>query len=588
MAVNPGPPPVGLVRSFAEFRLLCGLLRYPTSQWPRRLANLPSTPRTDHFEAEEGKKKRDKEAERKWKEKIAGDMASDARQLCHRIGLFKRDEALTNAGFTLAGINLNEHGSLGREGNAKMGDVLAVLIRRSYVGDGGINIVDLLQAAAENVAGDTGAWRKYCPGILLGELRHLLALCFSNADAARSLAEELPRMRIEALGRAKPRADHTKMESLDRYATAIQEWHLDAISALREAEPGGTAVPDETEGRATALLLDQSGLLNLLHVWTPVHCLGPPSGGWPRSPLDPPPLTMGDVGGNWDVPHQAGAIAKMMAQLAGRKFKGQKWRVFPNLGIDNRSRKALGMPLPTPKGKPEGDEEEVPTKARSHNWINKALSMELLTGLLLSRLDSADEVTCHCETKNGRPFNWAPPGRPDVEAGYYDPPPGFRVVAEVTVDKSVGEGKYVDQLEQAYKFAQQASERSDGLPVYAVVMNLGEIGSDKSLQETFASFVESKRQEPGGSGAVTMVPIYAGDFACAVEDLEGLLSPEAFRFPSSELREVFNRLAADALLEPKGKRPDDWGRRIFHDVVIKGAGLGGSGPRRRGGGPSGP
>ena len=242
------------------------------------------------------------------------------------------------------------------------------------------------------------------------------------------------------------------------YDTTMPPWcslkrHLRAIEDLYDR--GGPAI-SVTEARATGILLNGAGLLVHLYTLGPVHCLGapgiePPP---PPSPDDPVSVALSD-GSIWDMSGlNAGLVALLMMYLTNDEFTADSGLVFPSLEIDIRSRRAA-------KNRLDIDARKI----AEHRKINKGLAMELLTSLMLAGLDTAREVRCNCEARNGLPHKFAPAGVTDVEAFYDKPPPGFLVIAAVSAKSDVTPEFYREQLDQALEHAEALTATTD-VPVY--------------------------------------------------------------------------------------------------------------------------
>ena len=160
---------------------------------------------------------------------------------------------------------------------------------------------------------------------------------------------------------------------------------------------------------------------------------------------------------------QAGIVALLMMYLMNDEFTVDDRLVFPTLGIDMASRVDADNVGST-----------SPREIAQHRKINKGLAMELLTGLLLARLDSASAVHCNCDTRHGLPHAVAGGGMTDVEAIYEasGATPRFRVIAAVSAKSDVTRTFYLKQLQQALRHGRQIAERT-GVPVYALVLNGG-------------------------------------------------------------------------------------------------------------------
>lgn len=103
------------------------------------------------------------------------------------------------------------------------------------------------------------------------------------------------------------------------------------------------------------------------------------------------------------------------------------------------------------------------------------------------------------------------------------------------------------------------------VPVYAMVLNGGNMTKYKGLRRTFAAFATIhglKRNDP-----VRVVPVWAPSLACAFGDLEAKLRPEAFRFDTAKLTEALDRLVAGSFDLGEKQNPD-WARKVWSDVVV--------------------
>ena len=286
----------------------------------------------------------------------------------------------------------------------------------------------------------------------------------------------------------------------------------------------------------------------------PVHCLGAPGIEVPppQSPDDPVAVALSD-GSIWDMSGlHVGLVALLMMYLMNDEFTADSEDVFPSLEIDVESREAAKNRL-----------DINPREIAEHRKINKGLAMELLTGRMLARLDTAREVRCNCEARNGLPHKFAPGGVTDVEAFYDKPPPGFQVIAAVSAKSDVTPDFYREQLEQALEHAQELAARTD-VPVYALVLNGGDLVGNDDLDETFRSF--QGKAESALRGRVRVLPMYAPALACAVRDLEAALEPDALRFEADVLARVFDALV-DGLHDAGRRAKGDWMRDEWTQVV---------------------
>ena len=545
-------PPYGLVSLFTDFSLLGDLLAHGGDGWAGYLrtqgANL------DHVESSDIRPG-----------DLYGQMAGDAYQLCRRLKLIR--VKATPEGRVLEKLGAKPAEMRGVEDVRLISETLAAQIEKHFRGYNRISVSALLQSAARQVARVPGNWAGYCPGLLLGEVRYLIPLAYEppvrnenykqKTNLAERFAAEIVRIRfrvLEEAGMREPDPKRSWIQNVIAFADVINSHHLKAIAEkAREGLPAIT----QTEARATAILLTYAGLLTHLQTLGPVHCLGPPdpeSARPPKSPLDPVPVTLND-GSVWDLGGlNAGLVAQLMIFLTNDELEADEGFVFPNLGIDKESRRETDNLLST-----------AGREIAQHRTINRALAMEMLSGLLLARLDSAREVLCNFDTRHGLPHHFAKGGLADVEVAYEMPETeaGFQVIGEVSAKRDVSEEALLVQLEQAYVHGKAIAERT-GQTAYALVLSGSEIATNEALKETYRSFSASKGLDD--SGPVRVVVMDAWDLAAAVRELEVTVSPDTFRFGADVLKKVFDALIA-RLLDPDPHWNEDWMRDHWTRIV---------------------
>ena len=546
------PPPPYLVELFTDIPLLPDLFHRGGPDWAAFLRRQGAD--LDHLEEDEVP---------------SGDiyehMRRDVLQFVWRIELIGERETRTGEAITSttrAGEVINQIGgnppeSRNEEDDRQLSETIAAQIEKHYLGDKGISLTHILQDGARRVAYAPGNWAGYCPGLLLGEARRLIGAAAADRKEAERLVGELVRTRIHVAyeaGMRAPDRGRTRMQNVIDFADVINAHHIRDIEASKEE---GNPSVSMTAARSTAILLAYVGLLVHLDTLGPVHCLGPPdppTAILPWSPLDPVPVTLPD-GSIWDRGMQAGFVALLMMYLMNHDFTANETLVFPSLAIDKESRLRAD-------NVPDIDRRKI----KEHRKINKALSMELLSALLLARLDSPREVLSHCKTRHGLPHRPAGSGLIDVEAIYEAPgtTPGFQVIVAASAKRDVTEWFYVRQLDQAHAHGVHTYSRTP-VPVYALVLNGGKIGTDERLQEVYRTFVRSKGLQR--SGPVRIVPVYAPDLAVAIRRLEASLAPDAFRFDADVLASVLDALIAGASVKPKEDRDPDWMCKTWTQMV---------------------
>ena len=529
-----------LARLFTDTSTLPDLLCMPPDEWCDFLHGRGA--RLDHVE----------DADLPSDDFVYEQMALDARQFVERVGVFA-DGAATDAGAVIARIGQTPFGSR-TEAQARMLQYdLRHQIRQCYRGDQERRVVTFLQNAAQDASRVPGPWKGYLPGLLLAEVRHLLMLANADAAGAQRFVERMVGVRLRLANTAGlPRADRTRMDNINAYGHVINAYHMRAITQL---ERTGTPSVTITEARATWILLTDARLLFDVDILGSVHCLGSrPEWGRHLMPkfLKQAPIILKN-GSQWrHGPVEPGVTATLMMYLMNHEFDANEQLVFPSLGIDMESRRRAGNVY-------GGD----PRAIARHRHANKALAMELLTALLLAQLNAAYEVRCHSETRDGQPHKHAPAGLPDVEALYLQPPPGFYVMVAASAKEDVTREHYREQLEQALDHGRTFAG-ANGLPVYAMVLNGGNIADDEGLADTFADFAHT--HDLRADAPVRVLPMWAPSMACALGDLVAKLPPAAVRFESAKLEQALDDLVARALRNEDEDR--DWGRNGLSGAVV--------------------
>lgn len=246
----PVDPQAGLARAFAEFWLLPDLLAAwtpgaaPPASWVRLLEREGYT--VDHIGEDELPDGPD----------LASVMAADAWRVAQWL------ELVDGAGVTDAGLQVARVARFGFDArgeavwrNAK--EVLAVQVRKCYLGANGVRIADLLETGANTLAGAEDAWTRCCPGLLLAEIEALIHVANADADLARTLADELPRHRARAMrDYAPPPEEFDEILSMTAHADAVSEYYIQEL-------PGhiDESVLTLTAAQATAILFVFCGLL---------------------------------------------------------------------------------------------------------------------------------------------------------------------------------------------------------------------------------------------------------------------------------------------------------------------------------------
>ena len=269
------------------------------------------------------------------------------------------------------------------------------------------------------------------------------------------------------------------------------------------------------------------------------------------------PVTLRDDS-QWDQTLPASGLAYLLMLLLNHDYRANDQSIFPLLGLDMATRRK-GDNVPKVKAR----------RTREYRIINKALSMEMLSALLLARLNSAQEVRSWCVLKHGLPHYFAPSKSPDVSARYHDADGNlaFRVVGEVSAKRQVTRKFFRKQLRQAWRRASELAEDSENGVVYALAINGGKIGSNVELWEEYRRFARKKKIEP--DGPVRLLPLYAGDVAAAIHKMGQQLPQGVLQFRSGLLADVFDALL-DVILKPTlgGDLAPDWMCNKWVDMVV--------------------
>ena len=268
------------------------------------------------------------------------------------------------------------------------------------------------------------------------------------------------------------------------------------------------------------------------------------------------PVTLRDDS-QWDQTLPASGLAYLLMLLLNHDYRANDQSIFPLLGLDMATRRK-GDNVPKVKAR----------RTREYRIINKALSMEMLSALLLARLNSAQEVRSWCVLKHGLPHYFAPSKSPDVSARYHDADGNlaFRVVGEVSAKRQVTRKFFRKQLRQAWRRASELAEDSENGVVYALAINGGAIGSDVELWDEYRRFRREKKIEP--DGPVRLLPLYAGDVAAAIHKMGQQLPQGAVQFRSDLLASIFDALL-DVLSKPTlgGELAPDWMCNTWVELV---------------------
>ena len=270
----------------------------------------------------------------------------------------------------------------------------------------------------------------------------------------------------------------------------------------------------------------------------------------------PVPVTLGD-GTAWEVDLPPEVIGLHILHLLNHDFTAAEMGVFRPLGIDRASRRGTGR--------------VVRGRLHDYRWRNKALAMELLVALLLTRIDSPVRVNSECVTDpaTGLPHMFAPPGSADVTASYTvtSPMGTFRVVVEASAMRFMPIEGFRDQLSQAVRHSREQQENT-GQFTYALVINSAPVLTYKRFHEMYRAMLHSEGVADDPS--ICLIAINAADLALALCDLAVKLPADRFPFGTEQLRDVFDALYVGLRQSEPNGRPD-WMRHIWTDIIVDGA-----------------
>lgn len=185
--------PPSLARIFTDSSRLPDLLCLPRGEWGAYLHAVGSS--LDHVQ----------DADLPSGEPVYEQMAADLEQFVRRIGILDA-EGLTAEGGAIARIGETSLHARTAAQRRLLEETLAAGIGEHYRGDGGRQVVSILQNAAHLVSRVSGGWAGYCPGLLLGEVRHLLMLAHADAQRAQRVVEPGHHAPARGCGRRDDRA----------------------------------------------------------------------------------------------------------------------------------------------------------------------------------------------------------------------------------------------------------------------------------------------------------------------------------------------------------------------------------------------
>ena len=163
----------------------------------------------------------------------------------------------------------------------------------------------------------------------------------------------------------------------------------------------------------------------------------------------------------------------------------------------------------------------------------------------------------------GRDVNHAPKLVSDIEAEYpaCDDGPAFRVVCEVSIKRRPTASDYRSQLDKTLAHAKDTIKDNDERPVYGLVINGGDIATDRALHAVYKRFLADNQLMP--DGMIRVIPVCTVDFAGVMLNL---VEDEAYDFKSSVLARVFDTLI-DKLRQKDLPAKENWMETVFLNTI---------------------
>ena len=267
------------------------------------------------------------------------------------------------------------------------------------------------------------------------------------------------------------------------------------------------------------------------------------------------PVTL-QGGRSWNPSLSDDEIVILLAYLHSQDFKAISKVVAKKLNIDTRSRVEADNRLNLKDGG---------HWLREARTINKALAMELLVALSLTFIDNAEKVISGCLVRNQLPNNFASSGLADITV-FYPPNDGeqaFCVLVEVSIKRTVSVEHYRTQLNQTIKHAKELADINGGKPVYGLVINSGDITSERRLQSIYKRFLLDNQITADSN--IKVLALYTGDF---ISIMGKLLVDKTYNFRSSLLVTIFDTLI-EQLREKALPTEKDWMEKTWLKIIAE-------------------
>ena len=498
----------GLVRAFADFALLPDLLKLGTGadtleRWTALLrdAGFNASHVLDHDIGSSD---------------LAAYMADDAWRLASRLGLIDPEapSGLTPSGNIIQRLSPVRPGTAASVGAGMF--ALRPLFGREvetyYEKAHGVRIARNLRQAVRVVGEIDSPWSRYVPGLLLAEFDFVLSELTRGerdwsqiADALEGTRDEVERL----LGEPVPRM---RRRDSANFADAVTAFYWQGLAHAPTDRMTVTAARANVMLFAFADILEQGGPVGpVQHLVLPRRA--PPQLTERPEPMAPVPRGAILIGADeaivWQPPISNEEAIVRLYGLGDSDFRRNQV-TYERLGIDRRTRAEEDNPFPF---------SDTDRELHDGRWMDKALSMELLSSIALSALDTPDYVRNFCLARHGRPNYFAPSGKLDVLASY--PASGsrgaFAVAAEVSSKREMSIEDYKAQLNQGVKHAQELlAEGGHGFStVYVLVANVRDAFSDQAAWDAYHEVVDETgiATDP----RIKLLPMHSKDLAFAAE-----------------------------------------------------------------------
>ena len=288
--------------------------------------------------------------------------------------------------------------------------------------------------------------------------------------------------------------------------------------------------------------------------------------------FSPIPVTVGakdDSSSDWHADRPLSELLEILDALDLPGVREVQAGAIEKLRLDSKSRREDDNKIRLRESKPKGELEERLSKGEKRiqtmRRINKGLAMELTVSSILTFFGHPSVIRGYCTTNaKGLPNNFAPCGVCDIEPRPVLSGTAFQIVGEVSANRNMNETAFLRQLAGAYRHCEAVHKpKKRGFVTYGFLVNHGDIGANRELQELYLGFLKRKRLRR--NSRIRLVSMRSRDFGTA---LIRLAHAKHLSFDSS----LFAR-ALDALHEGlRGEVPDreDWMAEDFVRAIQDG------------------